>query len=199
MKLMNPIRKFGEKIRLIRIDPQPGSNTSPSEPTKSITLEELTHTLDEARKKENSPIVSATAKEFAQIFEMMKLATYKHGWNVEKLGVLQQTQKDLEDMKNAIGEILRANDVPAEDIIRDARDRMQALDAFELEIKKKLEALRAVRQKEVEGYELEIQYCKEHVRHLKLMQSEDEAALEEWKKKKTEKVKEIQRLVSLIP
>jgi hypothetical protein len=202
MKLLNPLKKLGEKVKLVKIvDRKPDANAA-KEQTKSMTLAELTQMLEEERQRGASPIMVECSKDFNQTFEDMKVKRYQHGWTIGKLASVlsssQSSAKKQEDIKRDLTEILRTNNVPVVDMLADARNSLQALDSFETQIKKELMEMQSVRIREIEGYKKEIEHCQEHIKHLTLVQSRDESALESWKIRKAEKQKEIQRLISII-
>jgi hypothetical protein len=158
--------------------------------------------LGEDRKKRPSPIASEVKKSFDQIFEIMKLPKFQHGWNIERLAqAISDTQSEKmnkDELQRIALEVLKTNNVPLQDILADAQNRLQVIEAFTIQATAKLKGLQTVREREIEGYKQEIYLCQEQIKHLELLQSQDESALEEWKIKKAEKQKEIQKINSLI-
>jgi hypothetical protein len=200
--IINLLRRFGEKVGLIRIVVPNSSSKVTISQMKSMTLEELTRTLGEDRKQRPSPIVSQVTNGFDQVFEIMKLTKFQHGWNIERLAMsvrIDQTEKlNKDELRRAASQVLEANKVPLQDMLKDAQNRLQALEEFTIRLTAQLKGLQEAREREIEGFKKEISLCQEQMKHLALMQSQDESALEEWQKKKAEKQKEIQRIISLI-
>ena len=202
MKVTEFLKTVGAKVGLIRIVEEVRVIEFSSLQTRSVSLNDLMQEFEGTREENVAGSAIELSIDFDQIFQAVNLPPFQHGWNAEKVKELLNSDqfKTLKpnEAKQALLETLHKNQVPVEDIVRDAVHRDKALDSYEEFVTKKLQDRASARQQEIGRMEEQIKDCQERISEIRSSQSKDEESFKEWLQKKIEKEEDLVRVVSLI-
>ncbi len=146
MSLLALLESLGGRLGILEIAQGQTPQSQPKIQTRVVTLAELATEIksDEVRALAQHPAELSIPLE--KIFETGGIKPKEHSWTVEKLkevlrsGPFQNQPKDVTQKK--ILELLRAENVSPEDIVKDAMARDKVLDSFEVYARKKVEERR---------------------------------------------------------
>ena len=170
--------------------------------TRSITLEELVVEHREEREAGYGEMATELTVDFDKIFEATKIESPGHGWNAQKaleilesedLGALGQ-----EKIARLLLDRLDEEDIPAEDIVKDAAARDQALDSYERYAHKKLQERSKERRQETAKLARQIEEMAQRIKSLKSAMEKDEDFFDAWLERKIKMEQRFLNLVSLI-
>jgi hypothetical protein len=174
MNLLTMLRRLGDRLGIVEVSPDSSPSTPVKVQTRSITLSELTMTIQvtDVRNLADSPAELLIS--FEDVFKAAGISTPPDGWSIERLGELVNTQKQARRDRTAaqqeIARTLASSNVDAADVIRDAISRDQALDAFADSVLKKRQRWVAERKREIQSIEQQI--------------TEEEQRWKDWRRKK---------------
>jgi hypothetical protein len=203
---MGFMSSWGEKLGLYRATPAPppGPAADPAAAAvvakKTVTIQDLQAQLPDvspsvfdkpaggappgpAPAKPQSPAKAprALAYDFAKVYEAARIAAPPHGWTVERVLKLLQTDqfKSMapETVKQSLLGMLAAESVPAADVVKDAIARDKAIDAFELHLRRKLDERKAQAREKAESNRREIEALRAAIGDLEkaIADAEDDA------------------------
>ena len=143
MSLLEMIESLGGRLGIIE---RPSARKTSKVPvkirTRVVTLAELQSEIksEEVRALAEAPAELTVA--FEKIFETAGIQLPESGWNIEKLSQLLHTDPFKDQPREAIQrrvlEVLGAEEVDPEALVKDAMARDQALDAFEKYAQRKM-------------------------------------------------------------
>jgi len=201
MGLLQKLQALGCQLRLVQMIPK--TLTAPEKiETHSVTLQELTTEL----KTENVRILAESPVEFTiqfeKIFETAGIVQSSNGWTIEcfcnLLRAEPYSKMDPKSLQVAVLERLAAENVSAEDIIKDALAKDQALDAFEQFIGKKMKDRSSARQMRLMEIEKQMELLQQEKDRLQQDDSEEHLKLSEWKTRKQTYEKDILETVDFL-
>jgi hypothetical protein len=231
---MGFLTSWGEKMGLYRATPAtpPGPPVDPAATSiakKTLTIRDLQAQLPDVspsvfeKAAGTSPPEPAAAKtapktkaprplafDFAKVYEAARVAAPPHGWTVERVIKLLQTDQfktmAAETIKQSLLGMLAAESVPATDVVRDAIARDKAIDAFELHLRRKLEERKGQAREKGESNRREIEALKAAIGDLERASAEaddlarqEEVDLQNWvDTAKRAKEEELARAVSFL-
>jgi hypothetical protein len=144
--------------------------------TRTITLKDLATDVrrDEVRLLAERP--AELEVPFAKVFEAAGVKPPANGWTVDRLGSILRTDKfkamDRKAAQKTVLEILAAEQVTVEDIVKDALAQDQALDAYDAFVRRKREERAAARRRRVDEIRSQIkeleQQCARQVEESKV-------------------------------
>lgn len=194
MGLLAKLQALGCQLRLVQMVPK--TQTAPTKiETRSVTLQELTTQLQ----TENVRILAESPVEltinFERIFETAGIVRESIGWTIEHFNELlcsvPYRNMDTESLQAAVLEKLSCENVSAEEIIRDALAKDQALDAFEKFIEKKMKDRRSARQMRLMELERQIGILEQERNQMLQEDRQEPLRFTEWQKRKAIYEKEI--------
>jgi hypothetical protein len=201
MGLLEKLQALGCQLKLVQVVPK--TKTAPEKiETRSITLQELTTQLhaENMRILAESPVELTIAYE--KVFETAGIKTHSNGWTTEQLVKLLQSkpynEMDKAALQRAVLEKLTAGNVTAEELIKDAVAKDQALDAFEAFVCKKMNDRVSARQMRCVEIEKEINVLRQEQLRLEHDDQGEAAQLSEWQHKKENYEKEILAAVDFL-
>ena len=182
MGLLDRLKTLGCRLRLIRtvarrpdVPKKIAPRVTSLEGLKAEVLQQAQGDLHE----ELSPSLD-------KVFEAAGLA--RQAWSVERLRDLLRGEPyrsmDRPGAKQAILQSLAAETVKVEELVQDARSRVQALDAFEGRALARMQDRRGIRRRQREAMERQITRLNEECRALNAADQDDEQALQQWRGRK---------------
>jgi hypothetical protein len=179
---MGFLTRWGDKLGLYRAVPASPPDPSEAVTKKTTTLRELQAQLPDVSPAvfEKAPALTPAADaplpppkaraprplsyEFEKIYTAARVYPPAHGWTIERVVKLLRTDQfksmDDETIKKSLLGMLAAENVPAEDIVKDAIARDKAIDAFEIHLHGKLEERHKQLQQKIESNRREIEALK---------------------------------------
>jgi hypothetical protein len=201
MGLLAKLQALGCHLKLVQVVPR--TSTTPEKiETRSVTLQELTTELkaDNVRILAESPIELAIA--FEKIFATAGIARQSEDWTIERLNEMLRTapycMMDSRSLQAAVLERLAADHVAAEDIVKDALAKDQALDAFETFVSKKMKDRTAARQLRLAEIEKQIGTLERERTRLQQEERQEPLRVAEWQTRKQAYEKDIQETVDFL-
>jgi hypothetical protein len=163
MNLGQTLRDLGGRLGILRVvamEEDPGNAVPCKVITRAITLRDLATDVrrDQVRLLAERP--AELDVPFVKVFEAAGVKQPANGWTVDRLGAILKTDKframDRKTAQKTVLEILAAEKVTVEDIVKDALAQDQALDAYDVFVRRKMEERAAVRQRRVDEIRTQI-------------------------------------------
>jgi len=201
LKVVEVLRKVGSKAGLIHYDSEVAQSIEVTVWEKQvISLQQLQDDAEKKQREELSAPPPEISVDFAQVFDALKIPPPAHGWTVETLkqALGDALQKGHQEASSAATALLAQNQVPADDIIKDAVNRDKALDSYEAFVAKKMEERSASRKRIMEDLRQQIKESEAQIERLNLSQASDDRNFQQWQNKKVEKEEELAKVVALL-
>jgi hypothetical protein len=169
--------------------------------TRSVSLRELVSEIKsvEVRALADSPAEFSVP--FEKIFETAGIPSDPKDWTVERLKQViagESLNKSREEVQRSVLDLLKAERVPVEKIVKDAMARDQALDAFEAFARDKMKARIESGKARLREMELKIKELQEESASLEQALKADEEKWNKWRKLKREQEHDLATTVSYI-
>lgn len=188
MTLMELLESLGDRLGILERAEQKSPKATVVIQTRSVTLAELKAEIHSEEVQSLSELPAELSIPFEKIFQSAGVAPGSHGWTIEKLRQLLQTEafKKLgrEAAQKQILDVLNAEKVLPEDLIKDAVARDKALDAFEAFARKKMEDREAARERKMAELGARIQELQKECDHWKAQAKSDQETWQEWCQRK---------------
>ena len=195
------IQSVGGRLGIIE---KPEAGKAAAQPakiqTRSVTLEQL---KTEIRAEEVRALAEAPAEltvPFEKIYETAGLPKLSSGWSIDRLRQLLEMEsfkgQPREAMQSRILETLSKDRVDAEDLVKDAVARDQALDAFEKFAERKMRDRLALHERELSEVEAKIAELHKESSRLRQLAEADGRSWGDWLKRKRAHERELARVVS---
>jgi hypothetical protein len=192
MSLLDSLRALGGTLGLIQVLPRKTESAPlPAKVTaRSVTLEQLTTEVRAEEVRVLAELPAELTVEFDKVFDAAGIKPPVHGWNIERLQKLLDTDQyramDRESAQRAILGLLSAVKADVEDLVKDAIARDQAIDKYEAFVHQKMNDRVVARQHKISELEEQARSLeKERARLLEEMKA-DQERWQEWRKKKIE-------------
>ena len=188
MSVLAKLRKLGDRLGIVEVSRVSPSAAPVKIPTRSITLSELTMTIQtmDVRSLAESP--AELLIPFDEVFKAAGIVPPASGWSVEKLCEFLDSETtrgmDRAQKQRDLVQQLAAENVDAADVIRDAVSRDQALDAFADSIRKKRQHWVSQKRQEIQEIEKQI--------------AQEDKEWKEWSRKKRQREQEMARAVEYL-
>ena len=204
MKVVDFLKKVAAKTGIVKVMKERREDDSVvvTIETRSITLEELVAEHREEREARYGEMATELTVDFDKLFEATKIESPQHGWNAQKaleflesedLGALGQGR-----IARLLLDRLDEEDIPAEDIVKDAAARDQALDSYERYAYKKLQERSKERRQETAKLGQQIEEMAQRIKSLESAVEKDEDFFDAWLDRKKMMEQRLLKLVSLI-
>jgi hypothetical protein len=188
MGLITLLESWGGKLGVLEM----GRGQTPQTPakieTRTVTLAELS---TEVRSEEVRALADQPAElsvPFEKIFETAGIKAGTKGWTVMKLHGLLSSEPyktaGKEDAQKRVLETLRAENVSAEEIVKDAMARDKVLDSFEVYARKKMEDRRVARERKIVDLKDRIAQLQKELSETESRKKGDEETWTQWKARK---------------
>ena len=188
MGILTLFGKIGNRLGLIRVvevkDPAKPQKVT----TRTITLSDLAGQVRSEQVRALAELPAELAVPFEKVFEAAGVKPPAHGWTIPRLQELLATDqyKTLARpaAQQAILGLLATQKAPVDDLVKDAVDRDQALDAYEVFVHKKLESRQVARQQRTEQIHEQIRQLQAETARLAEENKNDQEQFAQWHTKK---------------
>lgn len=202
MKVTRFLKKVASKIGLIEMIEENDSASQVGIKTICISLADLQAKYESEYPENKGIFMPELLTDFDTLLESLKIQTPPHGWTVSRVIRLMNSEELKSLKKDAVKQrlliVLKNENVPVEDILKDAGNRDQALDIFEKIFHDKLFELITSRKQEIMDLEGEVAQCQERIKTIKNSIQHDKNIYENWVQKKINKEQELLDAVSLL-
>lgn len=202
MSMLALLYRLGDRLGIIEAAPVSNASKPARIKTRSVTLRSLTTEVHEAELRDLADLPSELSVGFDRVYETAGVADPPHGWTVDRLIEYLRhqpgTPEDDAAVQADVLALLRAENVPAEDIVRDAVARDQALDAFEAFVRAKVKSRAAAREKRVAELQGQVEALKSQVDRLRSEDARETEGWQQWQKKKKGQEKEMVRAIGYL-
>jgi hypothetical protein len=188
MSLMSLLETWGGKLGILEMGRAQSPQTPAKIETRTVTLAELTTEIhsEEVRALADQP--SELTVPFEKIFETAGIKEAGKGWSIGKLHRLLSSDPlksaSREDAQKKILENLKADEVSAEEIVKDAMARDKVLDSFEVYARKKMEDRRVARERKIADLKDRIEQLKKELGEAESRKKSDDETWSEWRARK---------------
>jgi hypothetical protein len=189
MNVLAMLRKLGDRLGVVELSPEsPPSATPIKIQTRTITLSELTMTIQvtDVRSLAESP--AELLIPFDDVFKAAGIVAPPGGWSIERLCEFLNAEPgrkmDRGEAQQQILQMLAAEKVDTADVVRDAISRDQALDAFCDSVRKKRQLWVAEKKEEIRAIEEQL--------------AEEEKKWLEWRRKKRQREQDMANAVGYL-
>jgi len=170
--------------------------------TRIVTLRELASEINAGEVRDLADSPAELAIPFETIFETAGISSNPADWTIDKLKQVVTSEplksKPREEIQRAVLDLLNAEGIPVERIVKDAMARDQALDSFENCVRQKMQDRRGTRNKKLLEIESQIKDLQEECAGLREKLETDEERWREWRKQKRTRERELASIASYI-
>jgi hypothetical protein len=188
MGMMELLQTLGDKLGILEVARGQTTQSPAKIRTRTVTLAELTTVIRSEEVKALADQPAELTLPFDNIFEKAGLKIGTAVWTVEKLRQVLQSEEfsglEREALQKRILEDLRAANVSAEDIVKDAIARDKVLDSFESYARKKMEDRRAAQERKISELEEKVRQLQGELSQVQEKRKTDEQTWGDWRRKK---------------
>jgi hypothetical protein len=195
MGLFDQLQTLGRRLKIIEAGPaKPGPQVAKIT-TRNITLSELATEVKAKDVQALSELPAELSVEFEKVFQAAGVPSDPKSWTIERLKQLLRSDPfknlDRSAAQKALLAKLAEEKTQAEDLVKDALARDQALDAFENFVRKKMEERSAARERKIAEKESQVRALQEECRRMKEENKIDGQHWKKWHRKKSDYEKEL--------
>jgi hypothetical protein len=195
MTLMELLESLGNRLGILEKVEQTSPRVTTGIQTRSVTLTELTREIRAEEVRSLSELPAELSIPFEKIFESAGIVPGSHGWTIERLRQLLRTDAfkklDREAAQKQILDVLGAEKVSPEELVKEAVARDKALDAFEAFARKKMEDRQAARERNIAELESRIEELQKACDHMKAQATSDQETWREWRQRKRQQERDL--------
>jgi len=198
VKVSEYLRRIGAKAGLLHIEEKEQAIDTGVFETRVVSLPTL---LQQQEETLAAPPAELTL-DFQQIFQAVRLPAFPHGWNVQRLAELMNSEncRNLppQERQKVLQETLGKEKIPPEDIVKDALARDKALDSYQEFLARKLKQREEAIQARINELQKEIEESHKKIDRLKTSARTISSGYEDWVERKTRFEEDLVAVVSLI-
>lgn len=201
MGLLAKLQELGCQLKLVQTVGRPTAKAPAKVSTKAVTLKELMTELHAENVKVLAESPIELTIEFGKIFESAGIKIPNHGWTIEKFIEVFQSKYEKADkieVTKAVQAWLNENKVSAEQLVRDAIAKDQALDAYEDYVFTKMQARNKACKGRIEQIAAELEKLKQEQVRLEQDIQQDQDQTKQWQKRKESYEQDISSAVDLL-
>lgn len=195
MSFLDLLQDLGDRLGILETAAGPAVHAAAKIRTRTITLAELATEIRSEEVRALADLPAELTVPFEKIFETAGIVPPANGWNVDKLKQLLLTDalkdKGREMVQKGILNILNSENVPVEDVVKDAMARDKALDSFEAFARKKIEDRMAARERQIAEIESQIEALQSELNGLREKAKIDQEKWREWRRQKRAQEREL--------
>ncbi len=188
MGLVELLESLGDKLGIIAKAEGNAAHPAAKIRTRSVTLQELTSEIKAEDVRALADLPAELSVSFEKIIEAAGIAPGPHGWTIDRLTRLLQSDEfkklSREDAQKRIMAVLAAAGVEAEELVKDAIARDQAMDAFEKTARTKMEERQATRERQSAELAAKIKDLEKENARLREQIAAEQTRWREWRSKK---------------
>jgi len=188
MGIFNWISSIGSTLGLIRVVEVQDPKAPEKITTRSITLKDLATEIRGEEVRNLAELPTELAITFDRIFQAAGIKPAPHGWTIERLKSLLDTDQfksmDRPAIQKAILGLLATEKAQVDDLVKDAIARDQAIDAYESYTKTKLDSRNEARQRRIAEIESQIRQLQDEIARLNDESKLDQDRFRDWRKTK---------------
>ncbi len=202
MSFFKFLEGVGDRLGILETGSNPGATPHVRIQTRVVTLKELMIEIKsgEVRALADSP--AELTVPFETIFETAGISSDPKEWTIDRLKQLIASElfqnKSREEVRRAVLDLLNAEGVPVEKVVKDAIARDQALDSFETHARKKMQERVDACKRRLLEIESQIKDFQQERAGLEERLKADEERWREWKKQKRACERELASAASYI-
>lgn len=195
MVLINWLCAVGGTLKIVKVTladvPQPIEKIK----TRTVELKDLVAEIQGEEVKSLARRPEELEVSYGKVFEAAGIKPSPHGWTIDRLCEVLRSDalqsKDREAVQKALILQLAEQKVSAEDLVKDATARDQALDAFEDVARRKMNSRSEDRQRQLGQIQSQIESLQEQASQLQQEQAADQQHWKAWHDRKIEFEKEM--------
>lgn len=188
MSLLDLLQTVGGRLGILEAHAKEDAGEPLKVVTRTVTLAELKTEIRSEDVKTLADLPAELTLPYDRIFAAAGVVCPAQGWSVARLKALLITEpyqgKEHAAAQRALLTLLKNERVQAEDLVREAMGQDQALDAFEVFVRKKVEDHMAAAEHQVSELDARIQALQGERARLAARVQLDQDKLREWRKNK---------------
>ncbi len=182
--IFDQLKTFADRLGLISV----AEADSPKQPakitTRTISLKDLTAEIRAAEVRALAELPAEMSVVFPKIYEAAGVKPGEHGWTIHRLSQLLGTEQfkamDKAGIRLAVLGMLSADAAKIEDLAKHAVACDEALDAFEVFVRRKMDERIAARQRQADELRVRIQELEAQAVKLEEQTRGDEREWKQW-------------------
>lgn len=198
MKVLEFLKRLAANAKIIQIIEETEQKNNLQIETLSISLP---HLIRKKELQENGTVPELNIA-FDKIYELYEIKPPAHGWDLDKvvntLSSAGFKEINCPEAKKALQDIVAGNNIPPQDIIKDAVSRDQALDSYEQLVYNRIQERIKTREEKIDTLKQQIKECRQEISRLESAQLGDKEGFQKWVEKKVLKEEELVNVVSLL-
>ncbi len=202
MSILDRLHGLGERLRIFESKPAAKASKPSKIATRTVTLAQLTGEIRQEELRALADLPAELSVAFEKVFEAAGIKSPAHGWTASRLKQLLETEQfrgmDRGSMQKALLNILAAEKIDVEDIVKDVIARDQALDAFEAFTRKKMNDRVTARQRKLSEVESQILSLEEQRARLTEEMNGDQEQWRRWQERKRAYERELSHTMSYL-
>lgn len=201
MKVLELLKKLALNARIIKLMDEADNEKPTCIEALTVSLPDLINKKHAEDLAKNSS-VPETRIPFDEIFAACKITAPAHGWTVDKVKQFLASEpnrnSDQGALKKALLDTLMSNNVPPQDIIKDAVSRDKALDMYEQFICNKIRERADAMDRKISALKEQMEEAKAAIDRLESAKAEEDRIFQQWVIKKVAMEEAMVSAVSLL-
>jgi hypothetical protein len=200
MSIFKFLQGIGDRLGILEMTS--GGTVPQRIQTRIVTLRELTIEIRSAEVQALADSPVELEIPFEKIFDTAGISSDPQNWTIDRLKQVVSSEafknKPLEEARKSVLDMLKAEGVAAEEIVKDAIARDHALDSFEACMSEKMQDRTDACKKKLAEIEAQIKDLQEASARLEEKLKTDEERWREWRKSKRARERELASIASYI-
>lgn len=188
MSFLDLLQTVGGRLGILEAPYKATGGEAVKVTTRTVTLDELKSEIRSEAVRTLADLPAELTVSYEKIFEAAGVTALAHGWNVARLEALLRAEP-YKSQERALAQrtllsLLNSERVPPEDLVKEAMAQDQALDAFEVFVRKKVEDHMAMAEHQIAELDAKIQALQTERARLAERIPLDQDKLREWRRRK---------------
>ncbi|MBZ5496676.1 MAG: DUF4164 domain-containing protein [Acidobacteriia bacterium] len=188
MSFLDLLQTMGGRLGILEAPSTTKTGAPEKVVTRTVTLAELKSEIRSEEVRTLAELPAELTVPYERIFEAAGVTAPAHGWNVARLKSLLNTEpyrsQDRAAAQRALLSLLSSEHIQAEDLVKEAMAQDQALDAFEVFVRRKVEDHMALAEHQTAELDARIQALQSERARLAERLQLDQEKLREWRRRK---------------
>jgi hypothetical protein len=186
MGFVELLESFGGRLGILEVAHGADPQSPPRIQTRMVTLAELGTEIRAEAVRALADQPAELSIPFGQVFERAGIAP--HGWTIERLREVLTSEeyrdKPREEVQRRVLEIMEADGVSGEAVVRDAMARDKALDSFEAYAGKKMEERSAAQEHRIAELAEKLKQLQAELAEVNEKRAKDDQMWRDWREQK---------------
>jgi hypothetical protein len=188
VNVLELLRNLGDRLGIVEVGTSQPGQAPPKIHMRAVTLAELMTEIRHEQIRTLADVPAELSVPFEKVFAAAGIHSPVHGWTVERLHRLVQSDSlrnlGAEEKRQKVLETLRAGNVDAESIVKEAIAQDRALDEYEALVRARMEKKRALDQDRIDDCDARIRALQAQRAALEAESNSARAQWNDWLRRK---------------